>query len=134
MRLYPLPFEVLSANFGKGCAIAAGVAALFAWSLAAQGTAGSLKGQVTDPSGRVVPDATITLSGGPGGSKSTKSDIQGQYQLRNLPAGPHTVRVTAKGFAPFQLLKYDVVAGQAHVLDISLVLPVESERITVADQ
>src|ERR1017187_9555144 len=92
-------------------------------------TPGSFHGLVTDPSGRAVPDASIVLSDG----HTAKSDGQGQYQLRNLLPGSYTVRVTAKGFAPFQLEHYQVVAGATQTLAVPLVLPVRSEQITVQE-
>ena len=77
-----------------------------------------------------MPDAVLTLSTG----QTTKSDNVGQYQFRNLKPGAYTIRVTAKGFAPYRLDGYQVSAGRAQKLDIPLILPISSENVTVTDQ
>ena len=104
------------------------VVAIAAW---AQGRSG-LRGHITDPSGRAIPDAAVTLLKGTAAVQTTRSDVTGQYQFRNVETGAYTVRAAAKGFAPYELARYDV-KGAAPVLDIPMVLAVESQQITVND-
>ncbi|MCU1233649.1 MAG: Cna protein B-type domain protein [Candidatus Solibacter sp.] len=98
-----------------------------------QAGTGSIHGQVTDPSGRSIPDAAVSFTPDHGSSRSVKTDVQGQYQLRNLNPGPYTIRVTAKGFAPAERDAYDVTAGAAQVLDFPLYLASATEKVTVQD-
>jgi iron complex outermembrane receptor protein len=86
---------------------------LLAGMLAAQPA--SIRGQVTDPSGKSIPDAILSLSNGRGVSRSVKSDVQGQYQVRNIDPGIYTVRASAKGFAPAERTEYQVGAGANQV-------------------
>ena len=78
----------------------------------------------------MVPGATVALSGG----HAAKTDGLGQYELRNLKPGAYVVRVTAKGFAPFQRESYNVSAGEISTLNIALVLASATEQVTVTDQ
>src|SRR5690348_1757151 len=66
----------------------------------AQTGTGTLRGQVTDPSGAVIPNAQVTVSTSGSPNRSATSDGSGFYQIGNLPAGKYSVTVTAKGFAP----------------------------------
>ena len=101
-----------------------------AWS---QTNSGAVRGQITDPSGKTIPDASVSLTGGQGASRSVKSDVQGQYQLRNIDPGAYTIRVSAKGFAPAERVGYEIVAGPPRVLDFSLALASATEKVTVQD-
>src|SRR5450759_2039949 len=89
-----------------------------AWS---QTGSGSVSGQVTDPSGKSIPDASVSLTGERGSSRSVKSDVRGQYQLRGINPGTYTIRATAKGFAAAERVGYEVKGGPAQVLDLSLI-------------
>jgi hypothetical protein len=60
-----------------------------------------LAGQVTDPSGALVPQASIQISSSAGVFiKGTSSDADGYFSI-NLPSGEYEVTVTAQGFDPF---------------------------------
>jgi hypothetical protein len=62
--------------------------------------AGSVTGTVSDPSGAVVPGATVTLSNSASGlSRGAITDDQGHFVFTNIPFNPYTVSVTANGFA-----------------------------------
>jgi hypothetical protein len=108
--------------------VAAGIVP--AWS---QAGSGSVRGQVTDPSGRSIPDANVSLTSERGTSRSVKTDLQGQYQLRNVNPGTYTLRISAKGFAPDERTGYEISAGPAQVLDFLLVLASATERVIVQD-
>ena len=103
-----------------------------AW-LRAQGSAGIVRGQVTDPSGRVVPGASIDVVQGQLVVQTAHTDSQGRYEVRNLTPGGYTVRATAAGFAEHDVAAYEVRAGGIQVLDFPLTLAVKSEQITVSD-
>jgi Carboxypeptidase regulatory-like domain len=94
---------------------------------------GSLRGQITDPSGKSVPNAVVSVTGSRGVAGTVKSDVQGHYELRNLEPGSYTVRVEAKGFPVVERTAFEVAAGQSQGLDFSLTLGPQTDRITVQD-
>jgi hypothetical protein len=60
----------------------------------------SLNGTVTDPSGAVVPNASITIVNSQTGfQRQTTSDVQGRYNMEQLPPGTYTMTAKATGFA-----------------------------------
>ncbi len=64
------------------------------------GNAGTIYGTVTDSTGAIVPDATVTIVNPVSGySRVTTSDSAGQYQFTNLPLNPYHLTVAVKGFA-----------------------------------
>ena len=107
------------------------VAGLFpVWS---QAGLGSIIGQVTDPSGKSVPDASVSLTGEGGPSRNVKSDVRGQYQVRGVNPGTYTIRVSAKGFALAERVGFEVKAGPVQVVDFPLVVASATEQVTVQD-
>ncbi len=67
--------------------------------LAAQATSGNLVGSVTDPSGALVPGATVEVTNTATNVKNTtRTDADGHYQIENLPAGTYDIRVQHAGF------------------------------------
>jgi len=85
--------------------MAAAVAAawLFLCAPAIAQTGGSLRGQVTDEQGAVLPGVTVTATSPaliiPA---SGVTDAQGHYRLVNLPPGTYTITAELHGFATYQ--------------------------------
>ncbi len=106
----------------------------------AAGQSGELRGQVTDPSGAILVDATITaLPSPPAAEHSTKTDAGGRYELRGLAPGVYTLRVQAPGFAPLVEQGVRVTAGQTttrnlklQILSVHQQLEVQGEAAKVA--
>ena len=68
--------------------------------LAAQETTAGLQGTVRDPSGAVVPGATVEVSADSlVGTKTVTTDASGYYRFANLPPDKYTIEITAKGFS-----------------------------------
>ncbi|MGH9586690.1 MAG: carboxypeptidase regulatory-like domain-containing protein [Acidobacteriaceae bacterium] len=68
----------------------------------ATGSAGAITGTVTDASGAVIPNATVSVINPVSGySRSTTTDASGQYRFVNVPLNPYHMVITAKGFAAF---------------------------------
>ena len=62
-----------------------------------------LKGTVTDPSGAVIPNATITITNpATGETRTTQSNGAGLYDFPNLHIGTYNLKADAKGFNPAQ--------------------------------
>ncbi|HZD96000.1 MAG TPA: carboxypeptidase regulatory-like domain-containing protein, partial [Candidatus Sulfotelmatobacter sp.] len=95
--------------------------------------AGRLQGQITDPTGAVIPGATITLKNSSGLVVAANSGGAGEYEFRNLAPGKYTVSVTAKGFVPTRQ-EIEIVAGQAKKADIPLQILVKQEDIDVQSE
>jgi len=77
---------------------------LFAAALAApaqSGNAGQVRGTVTDPSGAVVPGASVHLTNDVSGlDRAGTTDALGQFEFSNIPFNNYRVVVSANGFAP----------------------------------
>ncbi len=72
--------------------------ALLAVPVLAQNSA--LNGTVTDPSGALVPNASIVVtSQDTGANRSTVSDPQGHYEFDQLPPGKYKIEAKAAGFS-----------------------------------
>ncbi len=97
----------------------------------AQTPIGILRGQVTDPSGAVVPNAQVAAVGPNGQTSSTKSGPNGAYEIGELPPGKYTLTAKAPGFADFTQLGLDIAAGQTQKFDIPLDIQVEQEKVDV---
>jgi hypothetical protein len=97
-------------------------------------TTGTLRGQVTDPSGAVVANAAVAVlvSGGPTHSATTSHS--GTYEIGNLPPGKYTVTANAQGFAVFIQDDVDVAAGQVAQFNIALDISVEKEKVNVQSE
>ena len=67
----------------------------------AAGNAGTITGVVTDPTGAVVPNATVTLANPISGfSRNTTTDDTGNYTVINIPFNTYRLSVTAANLAP----------------------------------
>src|SRR5580704_12378444 len=91
---------------------------LSAASVIAQTSTGTLHGRITDPSGAVIPKATVTATSADGKSVDALTNNQGTYEFKGLAPGNYTVTALAKGFATDQELDVKIAAGQTEELDI----------------
>ena len=65
------------------------------------GSSGSISGTVLDPTGAVVPNATVEIHNPVSHfDRSTTTDKSGNFSLPNVPFNPYHLAVTAAGFAP----------------------------------
>ncbi|MGO9123752.1 MAG: carboxypeptidase regulatory-like domain-containing protein [Terriglobales bacterium] len=95
---------------------------------------GSLHGQVTDPSGAVIPQATVTATPASGQAGRAITDNQGNYEIKGLAAGSYSVNAEAKGFAKSTSQVVAVAAGQAKQFDVALEIAVRPEKVEVQDE
>ena len=73
--------------------------ALCGGSLMAQQTLGGITGEVTDASGGVIPNVTVTIVDEQTAlTRTTKSNANGNYTFVNLPIGVYTLTYTAEGY------------------------------------
>lgn len=109
------------------------VGLLCASPLLAQGP-GSLHGKITDPSGAVIPHATVTATSPSGQKATTVSNDQGFYEIKSLAPGKYTVTAIAKGFSPDTEQNVTVAAGQAQNFDFALAIAVQEEKVQVQEE
>jgi len=87
----------------------------------AQVAGGNLSGTITDPSGRLVPQAQVSIenvSTGITTAVSTNSD--GYYTAANLLPGEYQVTVSAKGFATEVRKGISLTVGARQIIDLTL--------------
>jgi hypothetical protein len=93
---------------------------------------GSVVGTVTDPSGALIPKATVTLRNvAMGQIKETTADEAGYYSILDIPEGKYDLSVSATGFRPY--LEKDVVItiNTVRRVDITMQLGPVTESVTV---
>jgi len=103
----------------------------------AQTAAGTIRGQVTDPSGAVVPNVSVMATpaaGQPGQAKAATVGKDGTYQINGLVPGTYSVSAVAQGFSPFDQENVQVTAGQVRQLDVKLEIEQEREEVNVTGQ
>ena len=88
----------------------------------AQSTA-TVQGTVTDPTGAVVPNATVKVANtATGDTRTVQTDSSGNYQVSSLIPGPYTITVSASGMQTRQLtgitLNVNVTATQNVTLTV----------------
>jgi hypothetical protein len=99
--------------------------------LHAQSNAGSINGVVTDPTGAVIPGATVTIENPVSQyTRSTTTDNAGHYSFPNLPFNPYHLIVRGKGFAS-SAQDVDVRSTVGVVTNIGLKLGTEINTVTV---
>ena len=64
----------------------------------AQTITGSIAGDVTDSSGAVVPNATVTVENVNGSHTNGETSSSGSYRIPQLPIGTYKVTAAAEGF------------------------------------
>lgn len=108
------------------------LAILFAGSaVLAQTPGGTLRGQVTDPSGAAVAGASVLLTTPSGAAMDTTTNKEGVYEFKDLADGTYEIKAVAQGFALFTKSGVVVTAGQVTHLNLPLSLEVQQEKVEV---
>jgi Carboxypeptidase regulatory-like domain/TonB-dependent Receptor Plug Domain len=94
---------------------------------------GEIKGLVTDPSGAVVPGATVVATSTTRGIKITrKSTSSGDYDISPLDPDTYTITATASGFKTTTQENIVVNALEITSVNVSLSLGTEDQSVTVS--
>ena len=129
--------NILRPRLGSFCLA---LLALFAFAAApavvAQSTTqGAISGTVMDPTGAVVPGASIALTNlATGYSQSLVSNASGYFNASLLEPGNYSVNVTAQGFAAYHADHVVVVVGQVTTLLPHLALASSTTQVVVSEQ
>src|ERR1700722_8498985 len=87
----------------------------------AQQTLGGIIGTVSDKSGSVLPETTITIVGDQTKlTRTQKTNGNGAYDFVNLPIGTYTITVAHEGFQTEKLPSIPVQADRPATLNVSL--------------
>jgi len=99
---------------------------------AAQVDRSGLSGTVTDPSGRLLPQAHITVAENATGLlRETISDAGGNYSVPQLPAGIYTVTIEHQGFKKLEFVEVQQAIGSTRTLNATLQVSGGEQRIEV---
>lgn len=93
----------------------------------------SLRGTVADPSGAVVPGATVTLLDKDTNAKRVATtDANGIYTFSQLPPAPYRLTVERQGFKEKVLENVSIIAEQLNQLNVELQVGEVSQEVTVS--
>lgn len=93
-------------------------------------TAGTLSGTVTDPSGAVIPGATLTLTRPSiNYSRTVTANNSGEFNFAELQPGQYTLKADAKGFAAVEY--HDVIVQTGRPLNLGVKMTIGSSTQTV---
>ena len=91
-----------------------------------------IRGTVTDPTGAVVANATLTATNTQTGvAYNAKAQTNGVYELLNLPVGTYTLAATAPGFQAFAVSGIKLNIDQQFVQDVKLRVGTTGEKVEV---
>src|ERR1017187_3447257 len=97
--------------------------------LGQSGTAGDVRGTVTDPTGAVIPGAMVNLVNPVSGFNRTQTtDAAAEFDFSNVPFHPYRIKVSANGFAQ---LSQAIEVRSAATAGLKLVLQIAAADSTV---
>ncbi len=96
---------------------------------AQSGNAGAVRGTINDPTGAVVPNATVTLNNARSGLlRTVQTDSTGQFVFSNVPFNSYRMSISANGFVP---LSREFELRSVVGINLNLVLQVAGSTQTV---
>ena len=93
---------------------------------------GTLRGQVTDESGALVPGAKVSATGPGGVVKVTTSGNDGSYSITGLQPGKYTVQGSSPGLSQPTPATVDI-SGGVSTLNLQLTVVLEKQEVTVQE-
>ena len=104
--------------------------AIVAWSA----TGGSISGTVTDQTGAVVPDSTVTVVNLDTTIRQiSKTNANGFYAFTNLPVGRYEIEILREGFRPYKRTGLIIDVNAELRADVALMMGEQSEEVVVSD-
>jgi Carboxypeptidase regulatory-like domain/TonB-dependent Receptor Plug Domain len=94
---------------------------------------GSISGIVKDPSGAVIPAASVVaLNTRTGVRQTAVTDSDGFYSFPELPIGDYTISIESSGFRPYKQTGLVIDISTALRVDITLQVGAVSQEVTVS--
>jgi len=91
-----------------------------------------IDGLVTDPSGAIVPNVTVSVKQVETGTvRTTQSGVSGLYHFSGLAIGTYDLKATATGFKTFTATGLVLNVAQTLRENVALTLGSESQTVTV---
>ncbi len=97
----------------------------------AQGAGAEIRGAVADPTGAVIPNASVELNGAGGNAATTVSGHDGSFRFTGVEPGKYSLFILADGFAPTTLEGIEVLPGKMVQKNVTLQLPVAQQQVEV---
>ncbi|HEY1499284.1 MAG TPA: carboxypeptidase-like regulatory domain-containing protein [Acidobacteriaceae bacterium] len=98
-------------------------------------TSGTLSGTVTDPSGAVIRNATLTISqASTGFSRAVTANDSGEYTFSDLQVGNYALKVTAQGFSDATYNGVVIPTGRVVNLNVKMSVGSATQTVEVSDQ
>src|SRR3981081_733701 len=96
---------------------------------------GARSGSIVDGTGALVAGATVTVrSPATGQSRTSASDTNGRFQVRELPAGIYTLSVKHEGFASYENSGIAISLGSVATITVELSPASIAQQVTVTGQ
>jgi hypothetical protein len=103
----------------------------FAVGAEAQVTTATIYGRVEDPSGAVIPGASVdVVNEATGVTKAATTNDRGEFAIPYVPVGPYTITVGSEGFSNHEQTGINLTSGQT--VDLVFVLEVGATTETVS--
>ena len=103
----------------------------FSPGLDAQTATGTISGTVSDESGAVVPNVTVTVTNkATGNARTLTANAEGLYSAPALPAGDYEVRAELQGFRT-EVRSAQVLAGSSTTVNMVLSVGATQEVVNV---
>src|SRR5579863_2414059 len=97
-------------------------------------TVGSISGTITDQSGAVIPDTTVSaLNLDTTVIQTTKTNTNGFYNFTALPVGRYEIEILRDGFKPYKRTGLVIDLNSQLRADVSLSMGGQSEEVVVSD-
>jgi hypothetical protein len=94
----------------------------------------TVAGAVTDPSGAVIPGATITVTNtSTSEARTTVTNNEGRYAVDKLSPGSYRIEAQAQGFTK-QALTADLTPARQTATDITLQVGASTDTVTVTGE
>jgi hypothetical protein len=97
-------------------------------------TVGSISGTITDQTGGVIPETTITaLNLDTTLQQTTRTNANGFYNFTALPVGRYEIEILRDGFKPYKRTGLVIDVNSQLRADVSLSMGGQSEEVVVSD-
>ena len=97
-------------------------------------TTGMVQGTVVDPTGAVVPGATVALTNKTTNvTVTTTTDATGRYLFPAVNPGDYSLKVTSTGFQTFMVANLTVTVTKTYTIPVKLKIGTASQTVTVKE-